>query len=515
MQRYKILWVDDEIDLLKPYVLTLKEKNFQINTFNNPYSILEYIDENNDFDLILLDENMPGKSGLTLIKDIKDRKPFVPIIMITKNEEENIMNEAIGSMISDYLIKPLNPNQLLISIKKVLQNSELVSEKIKVDYLNFFNDLDNKISNCKSHLDWINLYKEFVFWEINIEESSKNNFDEFLSSQKKELNSKFSNFVINNYKDWITGNESSPVMSHNILSKRLFKHLGSKPIFLIVVDNLRYDQWKIIESDISKIFNVKNDDPYLAILPTTTEYSRNSLFSGLTPLEMSKKYPELWDNKSDGFNSMEFDFINKNLERHGLNIKHSYNKIISHSGGIKFSKKKSDLLKYDLNSIVFNFIDMMSHSSSENMLFKNLAYDEKSFRSFTSSWFKNSPLNELITFLSEQDVKVFLTTDHGTVKVENPIKIIGNKETNTNLRFKVGKNINTDNNDLYIVENGERIGLPQKNIFTKYLFSVENQYLLYPKDFNYYSKNFLNSFQHGGISLDEMIIPFIELDPKI
>ena len=256
MQRYKILWVDDEIDLLKPYVLTLQEKNFQINTFNNPYSILEYIDENNDFDLILLDENMPGKSGLTLIKDIKDRKPFVPIIMITKNEEENIMNEAIGSMISDYLIKPLNPNQLLISIKKVLQNIELVSEKIKVDYLNFFNNLDNKISNCKSHLDWINLYKEFVFWEINIEESSKNNFDEFLSSQKKELNSKFSNFVINNYEDWITRNESSPVMSHNILSKRLFKHLGSKPIFLIVVDNLRYDQWKIIESDISKIFNV-------------------------------------------------------------------------------------------------------------------------------------------------------------------------------------------------------------------------------------------------------------------
>ena len=515
MQRYKILWVDDEIDLLKPYVLTLEEKNFQIDTFNNPYSILEYINENNDFDLILLDENMPGKSGLTLIKDIKDRKPFVPIIMITKNEEENIMNEAIGSMISDYLIKPLNPNQLLISIKKVLQNSELVSEKIKVDYLNFFNNLDNKISNCKSHLDWINLYKEFVFWEINIEESSKNNFDEFLSSQKKELNSKFSNFVINNYEDWITGIETSPIMSHNILSKRVFKHLGSKPIFLIVVDNLRYDQWKIIESDISKIFNVKNDDPYLAILPTTTEYSRNSLFSGLTPLEMSKKHPELWENKSDGLNSKEFDFIDKNLERHSLNIKHSYNKIISHSDGNKLSKKKSDLLKYDLNSIVFNFIDMMSHSSSENMLFKNLAYDEKSFRSFTSSWFKNSPLNELITFLSKQDVKVFLTTDHGTVKVENPIKIKGNKETNTNLRFKVGKNINTDNKDLYIVENGEKIGLPQKNIFTKYLFSVENQYLLFPKDFNYYSKNFLNSFQHGGISLDEMIIPFIELDPKI
>jgi CheY-like chemotaxis protein len=458
---------------------------------------------------------MPGKSGLSLIKDIKDKKSFVPIIMITKNEEENIMDEAIGSMISDYLIKPLNPNQLLISIKKVLQNNDLVSDKIKSDYLNFFRDLDDKITDCKHHNDWINLYTELVSWEINLDLTSNNDFDEFLISQKKELNNKFSEFVIHNYQNWINKSKNSPLMSNDILEKKIFNQIGDKPVFLIVIDNLRYDQWKIIESDISKIFHINQDNPYFSILPTTTEYSRNALFSGLTPLEMSNMYPELWGDKSNGLNNREYEFLDENIKRNNLKIKHSYHKITSHSDGIKFSKKKSDLLKYDLNSIVFNFIDMLSHSSAESKLFKNLAYDEKSFRSFSRSWFKNSALNDLITYLSKQDVKVFITTDHGTIRVEQPVKIKANKDTNTNMRFKFGKNLNVENENIFIVDNGEEIGLPKHNIFNKYIFSVQNQYFLYPKNFNYYSKNFLNSFQHGGISMDEMIIPFVELSPKL
>ena len=514
MQRYKILWVDDEIDLLKPYILYLEEKNYVVESFNNPFSLIEYIDNNNDYNLILIDENMPGKSGISLISDIKNKSSSVPIIMITKNEEENLMEEAIGSEISDYLLKPLNPNQLLISVKKVLENSVIIENKLKADYVNFFNELSSLIKSNENYLDWFETYKKITEWEINLDKSNDNQISEMLISQKKEANKKFSEFIINNYSKWGLENKNRPLMSNDLLKKKVFPHIKNEKIFFILIDNFRYDQWKILEKKISKYFFVKEEVPFLSILPTTTEYSRNSIFSGLTPFHMNRDESELWSDKSEGLNKNEFNFLDKNLQRNGINIKHSYNKIISYEDGIYFLKNISKLKNYDFSSGVFNFIDMLSHSKTDSKVFRNLVYDEKSFRSFTASWFENSSFNELMKYLSSKDIKVFLTTDHGTIKVDKPVKIKASRDVNNNIRFKYGKNISSEEKKIFINDNGEEIFLPKINIFNKYIFAIENQYLLYPTNYNYHLKNFNNTFQHGGISMEEMIIPFVELTPR-
>jgi len=514
MQRYKILWVDDEIDLLKPYILYLEERNYIVESFNNPFSLIEYIEKNNDFNLILIDENMPGKTGISLISDIKKHSSFIPIIMITKNEEENLMDEAIGSEISDYLLKPLNPNQLLISVKKVLENYIIVENKLKSDYTSFFNELSYMIKKNKDHNDWYETYKKIVDWEINLDKSDDTQIFEMLISQKKEANKKFSKFILDNYSKWNPNNLNKPIMSYDLLEKKVFPHINEDKVFFILIDNFRYDQWKVLEDKLSKYFFINQEEPFMSILPTTTEYSRNSIFSGLTPYQMNKDEFDLWTDKSNGLNNNEYYFLDKNFNRNGIKIKHSYNKIISYEDGIKFIKNISKLDSYNFCSVVFNFIDMLSHSKTDSKLFRNLVYDEKSFRSFTSSWFENSSFNDLMRYLSSKNIKVFLTTDHGTIRVEKPIKIKANKDVNNNIRFKYGKNINSDESKLFISENGDEIFLPKINIFNKYIFATENQYLLYPTNYNYHLKNYNNTFQHGGISMEEMIIPFVELTPK-
>ena len=518
MQRYRILWVDDEIELLKPYVLFLKDKGFDVKTFNNPFSLLDHIKIDKKVDVILLDENMPGLTGIGVLSEINKINSFLPVIMITKNEEENIMNEAIGNKISDYLIKPLNPNQIFISIKRVLENNKIVSENLKSRFTNVFSEISNSINKNMQYSEWVRLYKKITLWEIELDKYSEENLFSTINHLKDEANFYFSEFIKENYQSWLTNSyKGSPLMSNNLMKKLVFPNINNEKIFFILIDNLRLDQWLVLKPMILESFLIQTEGLYCSILPTTTEYARNSIFSGLLPIELSDIEKDLWvgeGNKLSGKNNNEYELLKRNLKRENIDINFSYSKIINHDDGKKLLRNLPSFKKNNLNVIVFNFVDMLSHARTEMEMIKNLAYDESSYRSLTLSWFNHSVFKKVMDFLSKNNHKIVLTTDHGTIRVKKPIKIKGDRNTNSNLRYKSGKNLSYNEKNLFFTREPEKLFLPKQNISSSYVFANENKFFVYPNNYNAYVKSYKDSFQHGGISLEEMFVPYSVLEPK-
>lgn len=517
MSKVKILWVDDEIELLKPHILFLMEKGYDVKTSNNGAEALDMIHAET-FDIIFLDENMPGLSGLETLARFKNDIPGTPVVMITKNEEEFVMEEAIGASIADYLIKPVNPNQILLCLKKNLENKRIVSEKTAHAYQQEFRNIGINISSKMTTEEWIDVYKKLVFWELELEKSEDSGINEVLKMQKAEANVTFSKFYENNYLNWLSGNSNDiPVMSHTLIRDKVFKHLeDDKPLFFILVDNLRYDQWKTIQSVLEEYYRVVNDELYYSILPTATQYARNGLFAGLLPTEIERKYPKYWTQEiEEGTkNQFEEELFSELLKRYGKDIKFSYNKILNLAAGKRLVDNLSNLMKNKLNIIVYNFVDMLSHARTEMEVIRELADDESAYRSITLSWFKHSPLHDIFKFIAEKKANIIITTDHGSVKVTNPIKVLGDKNTNTNLRYKFGRALDYNRKEVFEVRNPSDIYLPKINVSTSYIFCRENDFFAYPNNYNYYANYYKNTFQHGGISMEEIMIPVIFLKAK-
>ena len=516
MSAINILWVDDEIDLLKPHILFLEAKGYQVRACNNGREAIDWV-QSERFEVVLLDENMPGLNGLETLHELKLLRPTLPVIMITRNEEEFIMEEAIGSKISDYLIKPVNPNQILLSLKKILQHKTLVAEKTIQNYQQEFRKIALSLNELSTHQEWTDFYEKMIYWETELEQLEDTSMLEIFETQMREANHLFSKFIEKSYPVWIEDPTVGPTLSHQLLGKEVFPRVrDQKPTLLVVVDNLRLDQWKTIAQSLSTVYNIESEKNYYSILPTATQYARNALFSGMTPLEMLKNHPDWWRNDTDegGKNLFEKEFFEAHLNRKGKTFRWSYHKIKNLAEGKQLIKSFQNHSAENLTIVVYNFVDMISHAKTEMEIIKELAADNKAYRSLTRSWFDNSPLLEIIQKAASLDFNLLLTTDHGTVNVQTPSSIIGDRETSQNLRYKTGRGLTYEAKQVMATEDPEALGLPKLSLNHQFVFAKEDAYFVYPQKYNYYAKLFENSFQHGGISMEEMIVPFVALTPR-
>ncbi|MFO8054220.1 MAG: bifunctional response regulator/alkaline phosphatase family protein [Bacteroidales bacterium] len=518
MEDMNILWIDDEIDMLKAHIIFLEEKGYKLTTSNNGGDAIDLIHDNH-FDVVFLDEQMPGMSGIETLDKIKQLKPNLPVVMITKSEEESIMEEAFGSRIMDYLIKPVNPNQILSTLKKILETKKLVSDKATQSYQQEFAKIGMALNQDLTYKEWVDIYKKLVRWELELESATDSGIGSILEEQKEEANHIFCKFFERHYQNWLNETkEEKPTLSHTLIRDKLFPYLNDNvPTYFILIDNLRYDQWKTLQPVIEENYNTLIDDLYYGIIPSATQYARNSLFSGLLPNEIKKKYPQYWvdEYEEETKNKYEEPLLGELLKRFGKsNIKYSYNKVLNLNAGRRLLENLPNLEHNKLNIIVYNFIDTLSHARTDMEIIKELAEDEIAYRSLTKSWFEHSPLNEILQELSEKEARVIITTDHGSVKTRNPVKVLGDRETNTNLRYKFGKNLQYKAKEVYEVNNPESLFLPKMNISTSFIFTRNYDFLVYPNNYNQYVKLYKDSFQHGGISMEELLLPFAVLNPK-
>ncbi|MCF6167017.1 bifunctional response regulator/alkaline phosphatase family protein [Lutibacter sp.] len=516
MSNINILWVDDEIDILKPHILFLEKKGYTVTTCNNGADAIDMCDENN-YDIIFLDENMPGLSGLETLSKIKSNHANLPIVMITKSEEEYIMEDAIGNKIADYLIKPVNPHQILLSLKKNLDLSRLVSEKTTSNYQQEFRKIAMDLAMVNSYSEWIDIYKKLVYWELELENINDSGMVEILESQKQEANTLFFKFIKKNYSDWIYNDDNAPILSNTLFKNVILPEVKkSKGTLLVVIDNLRYDQFYILEQTITKYYKKEKETSYFSILPTATQYARNAIFSGLMPLEMEQKHPNYWKNDTDegGKNLYEEDFLKAQLNRLRENLKIAYYKITNLKLGKQLADNFNSIKENDLTVIVYNFVDMLSHAKTEMEVIKELASDDKAYRSLSNSWFKNSPLLEMIQKAQNLGLKLIITTDHGTINTKVPSKVIGDKNISSNLRYKTGRSLSYEDKEVFAVKNPKEIGLPSISINSSFIFAKEDLFFAYPNNFNHFVKYYKNTYQHGGVSLEEMIIPCAIFVPK-
>lgn len=517
MDKITILWADDEIDVLRPQLLFLENKGYDVITVTNGYDALEECEENGDIDVVFLDESMPGLTGLETLAKIKEAYPSLPVVMITKNEAENVMEEAIGAQISDYLIKPVNPNQILLSLKKIIDNKRLVREKTSSDYQREFRQISMEINRGLDYQEWVDIYRSIIGWEIKIDESNSVGMADILSMQKSEANAEFSKYVAKNYINWVQHN-SGPVMSNSLMRSKIFSQMSAdRPTIMLLLDNLRYDQWKVIEPILSELYRIDEEDYFYSILPTSTQYSRNAIFAGMMPSEIEKHYRQWWknDNEEGGKNLHEHELLTEQIKRtFRKEIKFDYMKVTNVHHAKQMQDNILNYLNNDLTVIVYNFIDMLSHARTEMEVLKELAGDEKAYRSLTRSWFQNSPLWQALQKIAEREVQLMVTTDHGTIRVNQPSRVVGDRETTTNLRYKVGRNLQYERRDVLDVRDPHKAFLPRPNVSSTFIFAKEDKFFLYPNNYNYYHNYYKDTFQHGGISLEEMICPVIRLSSK-
>ena len=514
MNNATIIWADDEIDLLRPHIMYLEEKGYHVVPVTSGRDALDVLE---GVDIVFLDEQMPGLSGIDTLKAIKERWPQLPVVMITKSEEEHIMDDALGGKINDYLIKPVSPSQLLLTVKKHTEGRRLRSEHSTQGYQQQFREIGMQLGDCQTATEWEEMYRRLVFWDLELASTDDENIHDIFLSQRREAGAQFCRFYEGMYRDWLSGRAEKPLMSQTVVRERLVPMLKDKtPVFLIVIDNFRYDQWKYVQPLVEPLMRVEHDELYWTILPTTTQFARNAMFAGLMPSEIERKYPQWWVNEDEeGYkNQYEDELLDEQLRRHGLNVKHSYNKVLNAQYGRRLVERVDDLMRYDLNVVIYNFVDMLSHASTDSHVVRELADTDRAYRSLTRSWMEHSPLMELLRELSERKVRVVITTDHGSTRVERPVRVKGDREVSVNLRYKQGRLLDYNPKEVFEVKDPAQLFLPRRHVTSPYIFARAGDFFAYPNNYNQYVQLYTGTFQHGGVSMEETLVPWVTLSPR-
>ena len=516
MQRIKILWVDDEIEMLKPFVIFLEDRGYQVDTALNGSDAVSMI-TNQSYDLVLLDEMMPGMSGLATLKEIKRINSSIPVVMVTKSEEEGLMEGAIAGQIADYLIKPINPNQIIMAIKKIIQADDIKRDRIGRDYAQFSAQLSQKTFAEPNYAEWKDIYLDLCRWDLRLDEINEANISQTHFLEKLNCNSEFSDYISKNYRNWL-GSEERPLFSFDVVPEILLPEMGKgNPVYLIVLDCMRLDQYFAFEPMLNDLFDI-NLQLYYSILPTATPYSRNSIFSGLLPIDIAETYPQYWyetDDMDNSRNRNEHQLLDNQLKELGYKLEESrYIKIFTADEAAFVQRKVNNWANEELVVLVYNFLDLVAHHRSKNQILKEAIPDEKALRDFTKHWFMHSNFYATLKVISEQGATVLITTDHGSIRVNRASQIIGDKETTSTVRYKQGKNLKINSKNALLIKNPAEYGLPVRNIVDNYAITRDDYYFVYPNSFHQYQKQFNGTFQHGGISMEEMILPLAVCKPK-
>lgn len=517
MERRKILWADDEIELLHPHILFLEERGFDVTAVTNGDDAINQVRRNN-FEVVLLDEHMSGKDGITTFAEIKTLRPGISTVMITKSEEEQLMEEAIGQQIDDFLTKPVNPSQILMVLKKLTEAAKINRDRIAREYIAQFNEISALIAAGANWRDWTDVHVKLSNWDIELERFPDLGLTDVLQDQKNQCNLEFARFVEDHYRDWINGKDS-PLLSVGVVERFLASPLKQgKRILLLVIDCLRMDQYLAIEPLLAQLFNIKRDY-YYSILPTSTPYSRNAIFSGLYPNELERHFPDLWKRGEDdesSSNRFEHQLLDKQLAKLGVNLKtdSKYVKILDPEEADNVERKVASYFNLPLFSMVFNFVDILAHARSNSDVIKEMVRNEGSYRAITRSWFEHSSLFNILRAFANQDILIILTSDHGSIRTQRGAKVVSDKEASTNLRYKYGRNLKCDAKNALFIRDPEDYKLPRRGININYIIAKEDYYFVYPTNYHKYVNLYKNSFQHGGISLEEMILPIAIMEPR-
>ncbi|MEX0680152.1 MAG: response regulator [Balneolales bacterium] len=510
-----ILWVDDEIDQLKPHMIFLEKKGYEVTPVTNGEDAVALVGERK-FDIIFLDEQMPGMDGIATLNKLKTRQPGIPVIMITKSEEEEIMEDAIGARISDYLIKPVNPNQILLTVKRILDRRRIRDEKSAQSYLQSFNEITMMINDQPEWRDWIKIYRLLTNWNLELKDSEEG-LQQVLQDQFQTANAEFGKFIENEYYDWLRASrDERPMLSPDIVNEAVIPVIKQgKSTFLFLIDCMRYDQWLVFEQMLAPYYQIETDF-YYSILPTATPYSRNAIFAGLYPSQIEQHYPNLWmqsDENELSLNQYEEELLEDQFKRKKTGIKPKYEKILQTIEGRRISDKILNYVQLPFSAFVFNFVDTLVHSRSDSRVLKEIAPDVPAFRELTRTWFAHSSLFQMLQKLSKQDVHIIITTDHGSIRAMRDTKVLGDRDTSTGLRYKYGRHLRGDESAAIYIDNPADYFLPRSNMNSNYIIAKEDYYFVYPTNYNKFQNKYRDSFQHGGASMEEMILPLANLRP--